>query len=320
MLRGYRLIDYLTQGYLLLVALLVLVFHGDQVPAWPFYLAGHAVLMGIIHALIRTDLRSSNRVLELLRHFYPFLLFSFMYKETVLLDSMFFQHHFDPVFLSLDRWIFGFQPSLVLMHRLPFPWVRETLYFSYFCYYLMIPGVGLALFSRDRETFMRYVTVVSVVFYCCYLTYIFLPVIGPRAIVEDIPDFTRDVSFYVSHYDISTPAVIQGGIFFRIMGYIYENVEQAGGAAFPSSHVAVALATLFFSWQFLKRFRWIHLLFVVLLMTATVYCRYHYVVDVFAGIATALVLVPIGDKLYAELETVPCSESQPQGGKPENGL
>jgi membrane-associated phospholipid phosphatase len=225
-----------------------------------------------------------------------------MYKETGLLDSMFFQRHFDPIFLAMDRWIFGFQPSLVFMHKLPYLWVSETLYFAYFCYYLMIPVIGLALYFRDRETFVRYLTVVSVVFYCCYLTYIFFPVIGPRAVVKDIPDFTQDVSVYREAYDLSTPDSIQGGVFFGIMGYIYDNVEKSGGAAFPSSHVAVALATLFFSWQFLKRIRWVHLVFVLLLMVATVYCRYHYVVDVFAGVLTALVLVPIGDKLYATFD------------------
>jgi len=302
MARGYRLIDYLTQGYLLLVALLILFFHGDHVPGWQYYLAAHAVAIVTVHVLVRANLNLSNRLLELLRHFYPLVLFSFMYKETGLLDSMFFQHHFDPIFLAMDRWIFGFQPSLVFMHTVPYLWFSETLYFSYFCYYLMIPGVGLALYFKDRETFIRYVTVISVLFYCCYLTYIFFPVIGPRSVVEDISDFTRDVSVYARTYDLSTPESIQGGVFFEIMSYIYDNVEQSGGAAFPSSHVAVALATLFFSWQFLKRIRWVHALFVLLLMTATVYCRYHYVVDVFAGVLTALALVPIGDTLYAKLD------------------
>jgi membrane-associated phospholipid phosphatase len=37
---------------------------------------------------------------------------------------------------------------------------------------------------------------------------------------------------------------------------------------------------------------------VVLLCLSTVYCRYHYVVDVAAGILTAAVLVPLGNWFY----------------------
>jgi len=311
MFRGYRLVDYLTQGYLLLVGVLILLFHGDQVSGWPFYVATHAVTIVAVHALISAHLKRSHRLLTLLRYFYPLILFSFMYKETGLLDSMFFQEHFDPAFLALEQRIFGFQPSLAFMQKLPYLCVSETLYFSYFSYYVMIPGIGLALYMKDRETAVRYVTVVSLVFYCCYITYIFFPVIGPRVVTADIPDFTHDISAYVEGYRLSAPESINGGAFFTIMSYIYTTVEQTGGAAFPSSHVAVALATLFFSGQFLKRLRWVHLVFVLLLMTATVYCRYHYVVDVFAGMATALVLVPIGDKLYSEFDTANRLESPP---------
>jgi membrane-associated phospholipid phosphatase len=42
----------------------------------------------------------------------------------------------------------------------------------------------------------------------------------------------------------------------------------------------------------------VHLVAAILLCISTVYGRYHYVVDVVAGIAAAAVLVPLGDWLY----------------------
>ena len=39
LLHGYRLVDYLTQGYLAVVGLIILLFHGDRLPLWPFDLA-----------------------------------------------------------------------------------------------------------------------------------------------------------------------------------------------------------------------------------------------------------------------------------------
>jgi membrane-associated phospholipid phosphatase len=38
-----------------------------------------------------------------------------------------------------------------------------------------------------------------------------------------------------------------------------------------------------------------------LLAASTVYCRYHYVVDVLAGLGLAVVTVPLGDRIYDRL-------------------
>jgi membrane-associated phospholipid phosphatase len=85
------------------------------------------------------------------------------------------------------------------------------------------------------------------------------------------------------------------------MKFIYHNFE-AYGAAFPSSHVVVAIVTAWFSWRYLPRLRWIHVALVPPLCAATVYCRYHYVVDVIAGVVLATVLIPLGNWLYFRFE------------------
>jgi membrane-associated phospholipid phosphatase len=182
------------------------------------------------------------------------------------------------------------------MEWLPYRAVAELLYAAYFTYYLMIAGVGLALFLRNREQFFHYVSVISFVFYVCYLTYIVMPVMGPRA-------FDRDPAEYALPAEVQparvppVPDAVKSAVFYRIMGFIYRNFE-APGAAFPSSHVAVALATVWFSFRYLRRIRRLHLADVILLCISTVYCRYHYVVDVAAGAVTAVALVPLGDYLY----------------------
>ena len=81
------------------------------------------------------------------------------------------------------------------------------------------------------------------------------------------------------------------------MKVIYQCFE-APGAAFPSSHVAIAICTLYFSWRYLPRIRVPHGIVVVLLCLSTVYCRYHYAIDVLAGALTAMTLIPVGNWLY----------------------
>jgi membrane-associated phospholipid phosphatase len=167
---------------------------------------------------------------------------------------------------------------------------------SYFSYYLMIVGVGLALFLRNRQHFHHYISVVSFVFYVCYLIYIFLPVIGPRIIYSNIAAFTPPPEALPVEAWVF-PASVQSGPFFQIMAFIYEHLESIG-AAFPSSHVAIALVTVYFSFRYLPKIRWVHLVVALLLCLSTVYCRYHYAVDVVAGALTAALLLPLGNWLY----------------------
>jgi membrane-associated phospholipid phosphatase len=174
--------------------------------------------------------------------------------------------------------------------------VSELLYAAYFSYYLMIVGIGIALYVRNRTHFFHYLSVISFVFYVCYLTYIVLPVMGPRVFYGGAQG--HQLSIEIQPEEIPPyPDVVQKGPFFRVMHFIYQHLE-APGAAFPSSHVAIAIVTVWFSFRYLPRIRHLHLVDVILLCLSTIYCRYHYVVDVVAGIATAAALVPIGNWLY----------------------
>ena len=296
-MKHYTFIDYATQGYIALVGLLIALLHNETVPDWKWLLAAHVVCSGLVHGLINlASARPVNRVLDLLRHFYPVLLYTGFYRETGVLSQMFHVGHLDAVFIDLDQKLFGFQPSLVWMLKLPYVWISEIFYFSYFSYYLMIGGTGLALFIRDRKQFYHYVCVVSFVFYGCYLIYIFLPVIGPRIIYSGIAPFDPPAEVLPVEQWVF-PDAVQSGLFYNLMHLIYHYFETEG-AAFPSSHVAIALVTAYFSFRYLPRIRWIHLVMAILLCLSTVYCRYHYAVDVLGGVLTTALLLPVGNWLY----------------------
>jgi len=289
-MRGYRLIDYLTQGYIALVGALILLFHGAALPQWPFYVAGHAALIGAIYVLIRQDEQHPNRFLSLLRAFYPMILYGFLYNETHALDKMFYPGYLDGYFIDLDQRLFGTQLSRTLMQTFPYVWVSEVFYLSYFSYYVMVLLVGLALYLQDKRRFFQYITVVSFVFYVCYLTYAFLPVQGPNSADDGIALSGQLASVGPR----AVPEAMRSGPFYRLMLKIYDMSERGGGAAFPSSHVAVALTTLWFTWSYLKKARLVHMAAVIMLCLSTVYCGYHYAVDVFGGLVTAAVLAPLG--------------------------
>lgn len=297
-MKHYTFVDYATQGYIALVGALVLLFHNATVPEWPFLLAAHGGALLGVHGLIHLGACYPRQpVINFLRHFYPVMMYTGFYRETGMLNRMFVGDYLDVHFIAMDQYLFGFQPCLKLMQAWPHLWVSEVFYASYFSYYVMIVGVGLALFLQSRQHFFHYVSVNSFVFYVCYLTYIILPVMGPRAFFRELDGFQLPEAVAAMAGDPSYPEAVQGGIFFQLMAWIYRNFESPG-AAFPSSHVAIALCTVWFSFRYLRIIRWPHFVVGVLLCIATVYCRYHYVVDVVAGVVTMAALVPLGDWLY----------------------
>ena len=252
----------------------------------------------LIHLLIQANARwKSNALLDFLRHFYPVLLYTAFFVETGSLNRMFFKDYLDPLVAQWEQQLFGCQPSVLFMQKLPWLALSEMFYISYFSYYVMIAGVGFALFLRSRRQFFHYISVISFLFYVCYLIYIVLPVIGSRAFFRQVDGYALPEATQRLALTDAYPDNVQVGIFFHIMKWVYR-VFEAPGAAFPSSHVAVSLCTVFFSFRYLRPIRYFHLALAILLCFATVYCRYHYLVDVLAGLATAVVLIPLGNWLY----------------------
>ena len=301
LLAHYAFVDYATQGYIALVGLIILFGHGVREPLWPAMLLAHAVGLVLIHYLIQFHARHPpNPLLDFIRQCYPILCYTGFYYETGQLNQMLFTGYLDAHFLRLERWLFGWQPGLELMDRFPSRWVSEVLYAAYFSYYLMIGGVALALLLRDRRQFAHFVSVVSLVFYVCYLIYIFTPVVGPRIACRGVVSMPLPPDVAPATPPV-TPESVAGGVFYQIMARIYDQFETPG-AAFPSSHVAIAICTVYFSFLYLRPIRWLHLAITVLLCLSTVYGRYHYVVDVVAGGLTAGLLVPLANRLFFKFQ------------------
>ena len=301
-MKNYTFVDYATQAYIALVGLLILFFHNSTVPAWPWLLGAHGACLVLIHALIQIHARRKpGRVLEFLRHFYPVLLYTAFFCETGSVNRMFYPDYLDPMVARWEQSLFGCQSSVLFMEKLPWLAVSELFYASYCSYYFMVGGVGIALFLRSRQQFFHYVSVLSFLFYVCYLIYVLLPIIGPRAFFHQVEGYALPQATQQLAVTDVYPQAVQAGVFFRLMRWVYR-VFEAPGAALPSSHVAVALCTVYFSFRYLPRIRYLHLAVAVLLCFSTVYCRYHYLLDVVAGLVAAAVLIPMGNWLYFKFD------------------
>jgi membrane-associated phospholipid phosphatase len=292
--RGYRFMDYSTQSYLGVVALIVLFFHNERLPHWPLLVAAHAAAILAIHALVLAHAKwPKSLLLTFVRITYPIIMIGTLYQETGWVNLLITGNYHDHAIIALEQMIFGYQPIVRFMEAFPYRPVAEVLYFAYFSYYSLVPGVMFALYFTDRRRCFRYVSVISFVFFVCYLAFMVAPVLGPKAIL--IPRYAEMVG--INYVVPAVPPGVDAAFFYKIMSVIHGK-WQVIGAAFPSSHVAVALGVLYFAWTSLRRARYAILIGVILLAISTVYCRYHYAVDVFGGIIFAAVFIPLGEWLY----------------------
>lgn len=217
------------------------------------------------------------------RDTYPIFFIAFLYWELRYFAQLFGQRFHDPTILRLEEAIFGEQLAMTLSQRLPYFWLSELMHFFYASYWLLLPLVLVSLYWRGRlEGFRALVFTELVVFFGCYVVFILFPVAGP-------------------HYQF--PAIggqLADGFFY---GLVHRVLEDGGsqGAAFPSSHVAVAIMILLVSWRYDRPVWWAALPFVVGLTISTVYGRFHYGIDALMGVVSAGVLVLVARGLEPRL-------------------
>lgn len=187
----------------------------------------------------------------------------------------------DYLLIRLDYLIFGGYPTIA-MERIMQPILTDILQVAYTTYYFLPIMLGIALKVKNRdEDFKKSLFLILLCFYLSYVGYILVPALGPRYAMEHLHGMEL-TGFIVAKPIQDTLNLLEG---------IKRN-------AFPSGHTAITLTVLFLSYRYVRGLFWAMLIPSLLLIVATVYCRYHYVVDVIAGILLAIVTIAIGEVYY----------------------
>lgn len=273
-------IDYLTLTYILFSIVYGLLGWRKIHNPLTHILTMGSIGIGIL-LLIHLSSKISSKLVLTLREWYPILLFGYFFEATTEVNLILFPDYLDIYFIKVEHWLFGFQPTLAWGEVLDTVWWQELLHFAYFCYYLMIIGIPLYFWIKDKNAFSELVFTITFVFYSCYIIYSILPVVGGRFFDE-----AMSVSQQFRH-----------GPFTRIMALIYQLSPHRGGA-FPSSHVAIALVITLISSKYSSLIGWILTPITALLCLGTVFCHYHYFVDMIAGILWALLMLLVAKRFY----------------------
>jgi membrane-associated phospholipid phosphatase len=206
---------------------------------------------------------------------YPLVLYAFFHYQSGMLNTVIISRFLDDFFLNLDIKLFGKFPGFYLRGENGNFVVDEFFHFAYANYYIVIPLTAFLLYPKNKKLFERFVYEISLLFYVCFLIYIFLPVEGPLKM--------RHIYFQ------------DGGIFKAIVDYFYDKGDNPGGA-FPSSHVAVTFLVAWWGNKHLGKMKIYYGLVLFFLSLATVYGMFHYAVDIIAGWLLAILFIYLFNK------------------------
>jgi membrane-associated phospholipid phosphatase len=220
------------------------------------------------------------------RHWYPHLFFLFCFEELGVLVHLVSPRWQDAKLISFDHWLTGLHPSIWL-EQFATPGRNEFMQFAYLTYFVYLVVLGGILYYRaDWRGYWSVMTYSGVAYAIGYLIAIFFPI--------ESPWFAMAGAWH---------AELRGGPFTAVINFI-EHYGRVRGAAFPSEHVAGSFAALWGAWRHRRCLFWIMLPLVLCMCVSTVWGRYHYVADIFAGIVTGTMGYLVGKWLMERGERV----------------
>lgn len=274
--RAWWPVDKLLAGYLAGGAALVLWFF-SRVPGAGWIVSLH--LAGIL--LVVLAIRRPSPAAWVFRHWYPLPYVAACYREMGTLIPAIRRSDVDRELARLDYRFWGVNPT-VWLERIANPWATEVLQIAYG---LFIPSVLLIAWllwrKRRYPEFRYYAFLIALGFLVSYVGYLLAPARGPRFLLRG-----------------AQTAELQGLWMFRPLQTLLDWLESAHYDAFPSGHVELTMLAWWGSRQISAGASAGYLAYTMVVVFATVYLRYHYTVDVLAGMIAALALILAAPPAY----------------------
>jgi membrane-associated phospholipid phosphatase len=246
-----------------------------------------AMAAGVL-LMARLARREDDRpALRLLVNFYPLLLVPMVFDSLGRIIPAINPNECDAALIAIDRAMLGVDPT-VWLERFTRPWLNDLFFLAYCTFYFLPAAVGIPLWLKDRPAARRFIFLIVLAFYLSYIGYFLVPARGPH-----FSDLDRVQT--VGHSQLIASPI--SGTIYRTLSYL-ENTKHD---AFPSGHTLIAALCMAAAVRHFRLRSTPILVAGTLLIIATVYCRYHYAIDVLAGMALAAALLPLAPWLYRRL-------------------
>ena len=293
--RNLRPIDTLILFFLVCLSA-AYAFTAASLGDWMAFFLLNAVIVAAVRAAASMQARPG--AVQVAYDFYPVVMILVVFKEVHVLIQSMGRTDLDPVFIAIDRALFGLDPT-VWIAQFATPILTEVLQFSYVSYYALMLGLGFELYARKESgRFSLAIFTILYGFFLSYVGYILFPAVGPRFTLHDFSNLNAELPGL--WFSAALRDFINAGE--SIPKGAQNALALAQRDAFPSGHTQMTLIVIYYATVFSTRSRYIIYLLGTLLIISTVYLRYHYVIDLVGGAALMVVTVRTAPKLFSVLE------------------
>ena len=295
--KGLLTVEWVILGYLVLTLLLIFFAYTKIQDPGPL-IWGRVRVVAITAAMWGVYRMVPCRFTHFCRIGAQLLLLPWWYPDTYKLNTIF--PNLDHLFAGWEQQLFGCQPALLFSQAISNPVFSELMHLGYASYFPIIAAVTLFYFFCRYQEFSRTEFVILTAFFIYYVIFVFLPVTGPQyyyfaAGTDNIANgvFPNIHDFFATHDESLPIPGYSDGFFYQCVASAHVTGERPT-AAFPSSHVGITTILVLLAWRSRNKALLYSILPLFTLMClATVYLRAHYVIDVFGGFASGILIYVI---------------------------
>jgi len=285
--------DFLVVSFYLFLTLINLIFY-SRVDDWFHLVCLNIVFVCFVVGLAYYDEKKSNILSSQLRYWYlvPMVLLTF--KEIYLMIKPIRQIDYDQLLIQADRFLFGTDPTVALF-SISNPLLTEILQIAYATFFFLPVILAIDLMMSDRMKEVKYEAFIIVYgFFLSYIGYFLVPAIGPRFTLHEFAAVNSELpGLFFTNF---LREVVNAGE--SIQSTTINAAEIVQRDCFPSGHAQMTLLIMYLSVKFKSKVKYFILPDGILLIFATVYLRYHYVVDIIAGAIFMVFTLWTGKYLY----------------------
>jgi len=281
-LRRLQPADRMVLAYFALMCVVETVWFAQIPQAWwliTLHVAGAAL---VLYAT-----RFTARPVWIFRYWCPLLYVACCYREMAMLIAAIRHARLDQTLADLDFAIWGVNPT-VWLERFYSPALTEFLQIIYTLFVPVVLFVPWLMWRRGMYKEFRYMSfLLATGFLVSYLGYILVPAHGPRYLLEHLQN-----------------APLKGLWLFDSMQSTLNRLESDHYDCFPSGHTEITLLAFWLSRSVSRGLFRAYFFYTICIVFATVYLRYHYTVDLLAGVLVALVLILTAPAMYRRLSVM----------------
>ena len=249
--------------------------------SWWQFAVPHTLGVLALLVLLPATRTSQNRLVIFLRSWYPVLVMPLLYRELFYLVPAVNPNDVDLLLMKVEQHVFGTSPTLWL-DTLYSPVLTDILFLAYAAFFFLplVPAAPL-YYKGDLPKFDRFVFLILLNYFTAFSLYFVMPSVGPH------------ITLAGQYLHPLKGVLVSEWIFNTLKGLM--GIQHD---CFPSLHTQlsfVILGYLYKSKDYTFRFT---LPLGAAIVFATIYCRYHYVPDLVAGLTLGTLTLVLYKKLY----------------------